>query len=239
MKHTIKKIVSFVLVLAIALTICIPAFAATSSNSSSVMLNGEKYTITQSVNDQGQKVVTVVSKNDCSSIVNTGDTLQISTTTSSGTQDHTISLTQKAKSLSPMSTASSGSVSSAFWTNFYCYWDTSNLSSSGVFWSMSCDNGGISAYDQKNTTARGYAESLRSDVQAIFSAEVSETAFLGVAEAGLIAAAISSETGVGVIAGVVVALGGTLAAVPYFVQAWTSAQNANYHFSLFNDAIYA
>ena len=234
MLKSFKKLISLVLVLALSFVISLPAFAATSGKASSLTLNGEKYTITQSVNDQGQKVVTVVSENDRTVVVNTGTELQISTTSSSGTQQHTVPLAKEVKTVAPLNTDASGSISSMFW-DFYCYWDDFDYSESGLYWSLECDNGSVDAYDENNSTERDYAQDFKNDIYSIHNNEVGEVAALGTAEAGLIAGLLTAETGIGAIAGIVVAAGGTLAVVPLYVQAWSSAQDANYNYTLFCD----
>lgn len=243
MLRSFKKFVSLVLVLTFSVMVSLPAFAAkantnykdsSTSVASSLMLNGKKYVITQSVNDQGQKVVTVVGDNERTVVVNTGNKLQVSITTSVGTQNHTVPLAKKAITKASIVADSSESISSMFW-NFYCYWDDYDYNESGIYWSLECDNGLVDTYDENNSTARSYAENFKNDVYSIHNDEVGEVAALGVAEAGAIAGLITSETVIGAIAGIVVAAGGTLTAVPYYVQAWSSAQNANYNYTLFCD----
>lgn len=121
---------------------------------------------------------------------------------------------------------------SLFW-NFEYKYNDSDERDRGLYWKLTCDRGTTNRYDYNNSTARSYAESFSSEVRNIYNQQCSAVAASGTAICAIIAGAITSETTVGAIAGIVVAAGAGIGTVAFWTGAWSAAQAANYNFERF------
>jgi len=204
------------------------------SSNSSIVINDITYNIEQSYDKNGNKVVTVNGDGETNTIVVDSKNKKLEMTKmkklgeiSKSTYDYS-----KINNTDNLNLQSSGSCYSMYW-NYSYYWNDANANLHGMYWSL-CSGNTYGNYNKfASTAANSYAESFRSNVNNIQANHIGATAMLGVAVAGAIAGAITAPTGIGGIVGIVVAIGGSLASVPFWASAYTSSLDANYNFAAF------
>lgn len=229
----LKKLVALIISAITILLPCTTAFAEEKINTT-VTFYGITYQVNETYDLIGNKVITVVGGNETNTIVSDGKNLTITKSKKDGTKKIIHNTLDFYAQPNTVSLDSYGSLYTPFW-NYSYYWNNMYLNEIGLYWALSSgnSNGSKSAFDGNNLTARGYAESFMSDVGSIYSQQIGAIAAIGTAAAGAIAGAITAETGVGAIVGIVLAVGGSLVSVSFWVVAYTSSLSANYNFSQF------
>lgn len=121
---------------------------------------------------------------------------------------------------------------STFW-GVSCLRSWSEEAAHGLFWSMQCDNGQYSNYDEKNSTARGYGEAFWGNIVSMNSHFATAA---GLVTAGVLAAMVAAAASAGTLTGAARALALIVAGIPaagHVLDAKADALDANYNFDRF------
>ena len=185
-----------------------------------------------------QQLVTVTGNGETNIVVNDGVNITITKIKKDKTQSTIQKEIKYETEPSLAAISSTGSLYTTFW-NYSYYWSDNSFNSSGIWWSLSSGNtyGSAAHFDNRDLTARDYAERFMADVNDIQNQQVGAIAALGFAAASAIAAALTAETGIGGVVGIVLALGGTIGSAGFWVSAYTSSVSANYNFSQFKNVL--
>lgn len=232
-----KKLISLLLV---ALMVILPCSSVSAKSiyikKSNITINNVTYQVSETYNKEGSKVVTVVGNNETNIVENNGSELIVSKINKKGSDITRYKIDQNYSISDNMALQSSGdTLSTPFWNYNYLYSTAFGPASWGTFWGLTSGDthGSYSVFDEYQSSVRGYAENFMVNVQDICSQQWGAIGAMGFAAASAVAGAITAESGVGAIVGIVLAVGGAIGSVGFWVAAWTSSLNANYNFDQF------
>ena len=248
-----KKLFAMMLAAAMCLSLCVPAFAAEDTIISYSILqkewktgatqfrgaDGNIYISVKTIEPDGRLKSVVSGPTGSAEVIRDANSITITTTALDGTVSQVTNMLNTPSCFQAESLRTVTEIAGEEW-GFHCRTNDSREATLGILWTLSSEDGTHAAYDDNNTTYRGYAEDFWDQI-------ISMNASIRSAKSIMISIGIS---GIQTIVNAFFGVAGTLEAV-YAVldtfncgyesaQAWKKAREyanrANYDFARYRNA---